>query len=127
MKAFRFESMMLMLVILSLPSCGFIRPAGARLNRGEAKDIARQTATAEGMTLPRYKNRTLRYLPDKRTWYATFEERGYLLAIGDQFTVFIEDPHGKSRLVRGKGDGSLFTKQELDAEIRRLPAAPALH
>jgi hypothetical protein len=104
-------------LILLLSSCNLVRPDGARLSRGAAWRAAEQTARQEGIPMKIYKHQKGSYLPDRGFWCMTFEERGYFLAVGDQFAVFVNDQTGQTRIARGVG---IYRQEDLNREIEKL-------
>lgn len=107
----------------SFASCGLVKPEGARLNGKSVAGIARETARREGFEIRHYKNRTPIYLPANSTWYTCFEERGMLLAAGDQFTVFLDDTTGRARLHRGTGKRDWLSRERLEKLLVNPEAA----
>lgn len=104
----------------AVSSCGYRQPEGARLNRRAVAGIAIQRAVSDGMEVRRFKRQRPIYLPGSRTWYACFEERGMLLAVGERFTVFVHDPTGTASLHRNAGTRGRASRARLDERLSRL-------
>lgn len=92
------------------------------ISKQRAWQIAENEAIRNGIPLASYKHQKATFLQGCDYWCLTFEERGGLLAVGDQFAVFVESRSEKVRIVRGAGLMHVLTKQKLDAEIERLKA-----
>jgi hypothetical protein len=106
-----------------LASCGLITPDGARLNGKAVAELAHQTARSEGIEIRHFKNRAPVYLPANGIWYTCFEERGMLLAAGEQFTVFLDDSTGRSRLHRNTGKRDTLSRERLGRLLANPEAA----
>lgn len=68
----------------------------------------------------KYKTEAARFLSGKKSWYFVFTERGYLLAVGNEFTVFVDDETGKTRFFPDMGGYHFSRKERLDAQIEKL-------
>ena len=108
-----------------LASCGLVTPEGARLSGNGVASIARSVARSEGIDMDHFKNETPVYLPADKIWYTCFEERGMLLAAGEQFTVFVADSNGRARLHRDTGTRDSHSRERL-AKLLEAPKA-AMH
>ena len=107
-------------ILVLLNSCTTMTRTDARLTKSVAWRSAEELARQKGIPIKSYKRQKARYLTDKRYWCLTFEERGYFLAVGDQFAVFINDRSGVGRLVREVGYVNIWTKEKLEEEINKL-------
>ena len=116
----------LAMAIISVLGCRGILPTkDTNLNRSSAWRVAEQSAKQEDIPLNSYKREKGTYIPDKAHWCMTYEERGYFLAVGDQFAVLIEDSSGRARIIRGAGWVNVATKAKLEREIAKLKTIPA--
>ncbi|MEK7952471.1 hypothetical protein [Luteolibacter soli] len=123
MKSSAFTFALITIASFCFASCGLVKPEGARLNGKSVAGMARETARSEGFEIRHYKNRAPIYLPANRTWYTCFEERGMLLAAGEQFTVFLDDPTGRTRLHRDTGKRDWLSRERLEKLLAHPEAA----
>lgn len=117
----KFMLMILAPVFISVSGCSGISATDAPiLTKRSAWRLAEQSAHQEGISLESYKRQSATYIKDKSWWCMTYEERGYFLAVGDQFAVLIEADSGRTKIIRDAGWVHVATKAKLEQEIANL-------
>lgn len=110
----------ILLAILTVIFLGCSPSPNLPISKSNAKKNAIDAAVANSKELNKYKIDNIFYEEKAGCWVVTFVERGGLLAVGEQFTVFVDANSGLANLFGDMGRLHVRTQNNLEKKINEI-------